>query len=78
MQAYNKKHASFRVQAKWGIGGLKRKWRSFMKKFDSIAFFLEFVLFYNFFPNKSPSCENSPPKNKFKHWLGEGGFNSTM
>jgi hypothetical protein len=28
-------HASFRVQMEWGIGGLKRKWRRFMKRFDS-------------------------------------------
>ncbi len=36
MQPYNKMHASFRVQVKWGIGGLKRKWRCFIaKKFDS-------------------------------------------
>jgi hypothetical protein len=62
MQAYNKKHASFRVQAEWGIGGLKRKWRSFMKRFDSITFFLEFALFFKIFPKKSPSCEISPPK----------------
>jgi hypothetical protein len=62
MQAYNKKHVGCRVQVEWGIGGLKRKWRSFMKRFDSIAFFLEFALFGNVFPKKSPSCENSPPK----------------
>ncbi len=35
MQAYNKMHASFRVQVEWGISGLKRKWRSLMKRFDS-------------------------------------------
>jgi hypothetical protein len=62
MQAYNKKHVGFRVQVEWGIGGLKRKWRSFMKRFDSIAFFLEFALFYNFFPKKSLGWEDSPPK----------------
>jgi hypothetical protein len=27
--------ARFRVQIKWGIGGLKRKWRRLMKRFDS-------------------------------------------
>ncbi len=50
------------MQVEWGIGGLKRKWRSFMKRFDSIAFFLEFALFYNFFPKKSLGWEDSPPK----------------
>jgi hypothetical protein len=34
-QTYNKMHAGFRVQVKWGIVGLKRKWRHFLKKFDS-------------------------------------------
>ncbi len=28
-------HVGFKVQVEWGIGGLKRKWRHFMKKFDS-------------------------------------------
>jgi hypothetical protein len=28
-------HVGFKVQAKWGIGGLKREWKRFMKKFDS-------------------------------------------
>jgi hypothetical protein len=27
-------HVGFRVQVEWGIGGLKRKWRCFMKRFD--------------------------------------------
>jgi hypothetical protein len=35
MRAYNKIHASFRVQVEWGMGELKRKWRHLMKKFDS-------------------------------------------
>jgi hypothetical protein len=35
MWAYNKMHAGFRVQMDWSIGGLKRKWRHFMKRFDS-------------------------------------------
>jgi len=35
VQAYNKMHASFKVQAEWGIGGLKRKWRCLMNRFDS-------------------------------------------
>jgi hypothetical protein len=34
--AYNKMHVSFKVLVEWGIGGLKRKWKCFMKKFDSI------------------------------------------
>jgi hypothetical protein len=28
-------HVNYKVQIKWGIGGLKRKWRKFMKIFDS-------------------------------------------
>jgi hypothetical protein len=32
---YNKMHAGHRVQVEWGIGGLKRKWKRFMKRFDS-------------------------------------------
>jgi hypothetical protein len=35
MQAYNKVHADFKVQVEWGIGVLKRKWKHFMKRFDS-------------------------------------------
>jgi len=35
VQAYNKIHVRFRVQVEWGIGGLKRKWKLFMKRFDS-------------------------------------------
>jgi len=35
IQAYNKMHASFKVQVEWGIGGLKRKWKHFMNRFDS-------------------------------------------
>jgi hypothetical protein len=35
MHAYNKMHASYRVQVEWGIGGLKRKWRRLMKKIDN-------------------------------------------
>jgi hypothetical protein len=34
MQTYNKIHASLKVQMEWGIGGLKRKWRCFMKRLD--------------------------------------------
>jgi hypothetical protein len=28
-------YASFRVQVEWDIGGLKREWRHFMKRFHS-------------------------------------------
>ncbi len=35
MQTYNKMHVNFRVQVEWGIGELKRKWRCFIKRFDS-------------------------------------------
>jgi hypothetical protein len=28
-------HVGYKVQMEWGIGGLKRKWRRFMKRFDS-------------------------------------------
>jgi hypothetical protein len=32
---YNKMHAGHRVKVEWAMGGLKRKWRRFMKRFDS-------------------------------------------
>ncbi len=35
MQTYNKMHANFKVQVEWGMGGLKRKWRCLIKRFDS-------------------------------------------
>jgi hypothetical protein len=35
MHAYNKMHLGYRVQIEWGIGRLKRKWKRFMKRFDS-------------------------------------------
>jgi hypothetical protein len=35
VRSYNKMHACFKVQVEWGIGGLKKKWRRHMKKFDS-------------------------------------------
>jgi hypothetical protein len=35
VQTYNMMHVRFRVQVKWRIDGLKRKWRHFMKNFDS-------------------------------------------
>jgi len=28
-------HAGYRVQVEWGIGGLKRKWKRLMKRFDN-------------------------------------------
>ncbi len=34
VQTFNKMHVAFKVQVEWGIGGLKRKWRCFMKRFD--------------------------------------------
>jgi len=34
MRAYNKTHVGFKVQVERGIGGLKRKWRCLMKKFN--------------------------------------------
>jgi len=33
--AYNKMHVGFNVLVEWNIGGLKRKWRCIMKRFDS-------------------------------------------
>ena len=35
IEAYNSMHAGQRVQVEWGIGGLKRKWRRMMKRFDA-------------------------------------------
>jgi hypothetical protein len=35
MRTYNKIHVNFKVQMEWGIGGLKKKWKCFMKMFDS-------------------------------------------
>lgn len=35
MWTYNKMLEGFNMQVKWGIRGLKRKWRCFMKRFDS-------------------------------------------
>jgi DDE superfamily endonuclease len=32
---YNRMHVGFRVRVEWGIGGLKRKWKRFIKRFDS-------------------------------------------
>jgi hypothetical protein len=33
VDAFNTMHTGHRVQMEWGIGGLKRKWRWFMKKY---------------------------------------------
>lgn len=35
IDAFNAVHAGLRVKVEWGIGGMKRKWRKLMKKFDS-------------------------------------------
>jgi hypothetical protein len=32
---YNRMHAGFRIRVEWGIGGWKRKWKRFIKRFDS-------------------------------------------
>jgi len=33
--AFNAMHAGYRVKVEWGIGGLKPKWRRFMKLYDA-------------------------------------------
>lgn len=35
VHAYNAMHGGHRVRVEWGIGGLKRKWKRLMKRFDS-------------------------------------------
>ena len=35
IDAFNSRHAGIRVRVEWGIGGLKRKWKRLMKRFDS-------------------------------------------
>ncbi len=35
VHAYNKMHVGYIVHVEWGIGGLKRKSRRFMKSFDN-------------------------------------------
>jgi hypothetical protein len=35
VRAYNKMHARFKVQMEWGIGGVKKKWKHFMKRFPT-------------------------------------------
>jgi hypothetical protein len=35
IRTYNKMHVGYKVRMEWGIGGLKRKWRRLMKRFDS-------------------------------------------
>jgi hypothetical protein len=34
VHAYHKMHVGYEVQMEWGIGGLKRKWKRFMKHFN--------------------------------------------
>jgi hypothetical protein len=34
INAFNKVHAGVRVRVEWGIGGMKRKWKRMMKRFD--------------------------------------------
>ena len=34
VDAFNAVHGGIRVRVEWGIGGMKRKWRKLMKKFD--------------------------------------------
>ncbi len=31
---HNKNNVDFKVRVEWGIGGLKSKWRSLIKRFD--------------------------------------------
>jgi hypothetical protein len=35
IDAFNAVHGGYRVKVEWGIGGRKRKWRKFMKKFEA-------------------------------------------
>lgn len=35
INAFNAMHAGYRVRVEWGIGGLKNKWKIFMKTFES-------------------------------------------
>jgi hypothetical protein len=35
VQTYNMMHLRFKVQIEWGIGGLRKKWKHYMKSFDS-------------------------------------------
>jgi hypothetical protein len=53
MYAYNKMHVRYKVWAEWGIGGLKRKWKKLMKRFDSTKpkynhLFRTIIIFINF------------------------------
>jgi hypothetical protein len=53
VQTYNKMHVGFKVQMEWGISGVKRKWRHFMKRFDYTQstfthLFQVVVIFINF------------------------------
>ena len=35
INAYDNMHVGFRVQVEWGMGGLKRKWKRLLNRFDS-------------------------------------------
>jgi hypothetical protein len=35
MDAFNAAHGGMRVRVEWGIGGMKRKWRKILKKFEA-------------------------------------------
>jgi hypothetical protein len=35
IKTYNKMYVGYRVRVEWGIGGLKRRWRWFMKRINS-------------------------------------------
>jgi hypothetical protein len=37
-------HVEYRMQVEWGIGGLKRKWKWLMKKFDSTK--LKYIILF--------------------------------
>jgi len=35
VDAFNRVHAGVRIRVEWGIGGMKRKWKRMMKRFDA-------------------------------------------
>ena len=35
IDAFNASHGGYRVKVEWGIGGMKRKWKKLMKKFEA-------------------------------------------
>jgi hypothetical protein len=49
IKAYNKMHVTYGVQVEWRIGGLKRKWKWLMKRFDSTKTQLHICLELQFF-----------------------------